>query len=198
MANTDLTTLAAVRTLLQMTGGVTEQDDIIGSLITRMSSTISRHCQREFAPAVSAASRTVELDRCASLQSLAPFDCRAATAVVLDTGMATEQTLATTQWQLALHDPSNQVWQALRLCNVSIPSTGGRTLTVTGDWGYESVPAHVEQACILAVVSTLRQDVQAFGGPLQPNSFGDGVNDDQALPPGVRGLLAPEVRHFYR
>jgi hypothetical protein len=195
MAATDLTTLDAVRRHLQLTGEVTEQDPVIEDIIARLSVHIARkHCQREFAPAEDAGTRVIELDEGFRLQSLAPFDARAVTSVVLDEGYDTERTLSSSEWRLALLDPHNSVWTAVRLTRPLC----GSTLTLTGNWGYSEIPAHVEEACILAVVSSLRSDVQAFGGALQPNSFGDGVNDDQALPPGVRGLLAGEVRAFYR
>jgi hypothetical protein len=56
-------------------------------------------------------------------------------------------------------------------------------LDITGSWGFEEVPEDVKQACILAVTGALRENVQAFGGALQPNSIGEGVNDAIALPP---------------
>jgi hypothetical protein len=194
MSAIDLTTLDAVREHLQLSpDSETEQDQVIASLITRYSVVIARYCQREFAPAQAAATRLIELDGEFRLQSLAPFDARAVTSVVLDDGLTTERTLDTNEWRLALLHQPYGVWQAIRL---SRPPWGS-TLTLTGDWGFAEIPADVEQACILTVVSALRQDVQAFGGPLQPNSFGDGVNASEALPPGVRGALAPYVRQFY-
>jgi hypothetical protein len=61
----------------------------------------------------------------------------------------------------------------------------------------EEVPEDVRQACILAVSSALRENVQAFGGAVQPSSIGEGVNDAIALSPGVRGLLSRYRRTLF-
>ena len=191
MSAIDLTDLAAVRRHLQrLDPSADEQDEVIGDLITAYSRLIIGN-YREFAPAAEAADRTIEIDPLEWLHPLAPYDCRAATAVVLDQGKTTERTLIGEEWTLAKYDPEHGVWKAIELhaCIGYAPLRSGHTLTITGDWGFSEIPEDAELACRLAVVMALRGDVQAFGSALQPNSFGEGLNDDQALPPGVRGLL---------
>lgn len=180
----------------------TEQDEVIASLVTAVSRAIARFCGREFAPRVDGAVRTFEFpvamhgDTGGPLISLAPFDARALTAVVLDTGRDTEDTLTSSEWRLESLDSRHSVYGSIRL-DYRVSYTGTwptRTLTATGNWGFDTVPDDVREACILAVSTHLRQDVQAFGGPLQPNSIADDVNAAVAFPPGVRGLLAPFMR----
>lgn len=195
MAAIDLTTLDKVRKHLQLVDGdETEQDELIEDLITATSRHIAAAKEREFAPAETAGVRVIELDEGYRLQSLAPYDCRALTTVILDDGLPTERTLEATEYRLALRDSANGVWKAIRLCRPAC----GQTLTLTGDWGFEEIPEDAARACVLAVANVVRGDVQAFGSAIQPNSLGDDVNADQALPPGIRGLLKRFDRHFYR
>lgn len=199
MASIDLTDLDAVRRYLQRADpSADEQDPVIQDLITSYSRSIIRE-YREFAPASDGVARTFEINPNERVHTLAPFDCRAATKAVLDLGKGYERVLDSTEWTLALLDPENQVWQAVEL---ALPvATGllehGRTLTITGDWGFSAVPEDVELACRMAVVMSLRGDVQGFGSALQPNSFGEGSNDGNALPPGIRGLLNGFRRTIY-
>ena len=191
MATIDLCTLDDVRKHAQYQDSDTQHDDVIEPLITRMSRAILRR-YREFAPATDDESRTVTFDPEEDTRvALVPWDLRAAAAVVIDQGYDTELELTTGQWRLCHHDRLNGVWRGVELdrrYRTRSPFTE-RTLTVTGSWGFTEIPEDVTESCVLAVISHLRQDVQAFGGALQPNSFGDDVNEAVAFPPGVRGLL---------
>jgi hypothetical protein len=190
VAATDLCGLDDVRKHLQRQTGATEQDDVLEALITRLSRAIARDVGRELAPAADNKTRTLEFDPRHRLVPVAPWDLRAVTAVLVDQGLATEQTLTADQWRLTVHDPDFGLWRALELPYVHPVSTWRtRRLTITGDWGFAEVPDEAAQACISAVTMYVRGEVQAFGGALQPNSLGEGVNDDELLPPGLRGLV---------
>jgi hypothetical protein len=207
MAAQDLVTLEDVRTHLQLQTAETEQDEVISLLITRSSKAITRHCGREFAPPVDSATRRFRvlpdrhLDGLYAV-SLAPYDLRAATAVKLHPETAAPLTLtAGVDYLTEPINPVDGVYTDLQLRPASLTWTstacqnfGFAYLDVTGSWGFEEVPEDVKHACTLATVAALRENVQAFGGALQPNSLGEGVNDPVALPPGVRGLLARYVR----
>ena len=186
MAATDLCTLAQVREHGQYQPTDTAQDTVAGALITRLSALIMRYCAREFAPAVNAQARTFRLRPGRCIQPVIPRDLRAATAVAVD-----GQTLPASQWQPAMLDGPNGVYGAIEFAYVPPSRWSARTLQITGDWGFQSVPEDVVEACVLAVGLYLRAHVSGFGTALQPNSLGDGVNAAAALPPGIRGMLDP-------
>jgi hypothetical protein len=207
VAAADLVSLEEVRAQLQLQTVETELDDVVQPLITAYSVEISRHCGRQFAPAEDGATHRFRLRPGSTLDGLylldlAPFDLRAATLVQLHPETTTPVTL--TQGVDYVTEPVNPrdgVYTSLELYPLRITWTstaainfGHLNVDVTGDWGFEEVPENVKQACILAVTSALRENVQAFGGAIQPNSIGEDVNAAVALTPGVRGLLTNHVR----
>jgi hypothetical protein len=205
-AATDLASLDDVREHLQLQTSETELDDAIEGLITRISVAIANHCGREFTPAAGD-TRTFRLkpDDCLDglyVLDLAPYDLRTATLVQLHPETTGPTTLtAGSDFILDPANPRDGVYTSLNLWPVRVTWTstsainfGFINVAITGDWGFEEIPEDVKQACVLATAASLRENVQAFGGALQPNSIGEGVNDAVALPPGVRGLLNRYVR----
>jgi hypothetical protein len=199
MAAGDLVTLDAARDFLQFSDDAVELDGPLQDTITRASLAITRSTYgREFTPTTSTA-RVFEWDGCSRRVSLAPYDLRTATSVVMDSDSTSPTTLAATSYRLAPVPASFGVYTRLELAyDLSLPAPSvswtRRRVQVTGDWGFAAVPADVQQACLLYVAAVIRRDVQAFGSALQPNSFGEGINEPEAFPPGVRGLLAPYMR----
>jgi len=204
MAAGDLCTLAEVREHMQMPTAETEQDAVIQSLITRLSLAIKGYTSREFATTLTSPPNTRRLTvrprryrDGAYIVPLAPYDLQSATTVKLHPETASPVTLvAGTDYVLEPVDLPEGVYTEIRLSGalgVGSSTTAMRFgyayLDVTGTWGFASVPADVKEACILAVSMHLREDVQGFGSALQPNSFGEGLNQPLALPPGIRGLL---------
>jgi hypothetical protein len=203
----DLVALDDVRAHLQLQVSETEQDPVIEGLITRVSVAIARHCGREFAPAIDSATRRFRLrpnQHHAGLYvlGLAPYDLRTATAVRLHPETPSPATLtADSHYTLDPANPIDGVYTSLQLWPPAVTWTstaainfGYVNIEIDGAWGFDEVPEDVKQACILATAAAMREHVQAFGGALQPNSIGEGVNDAIALPPGVRGLLTRYVR----
>ena len=199
MAAGDLTTLDAARERLQLQVDATELDLVTEATITAASQAIRwSPYGREFAPAVTAEARDFTLASCGHLD-LAPYDLRTVTTVVVNPGDADQATIAAADYRLGPVPAKHGVYTRLELSRTLVlptPSTawGSLRVRITGNWGFESVPPDIEQACLLYVVALIRGEVQAFGSALQPNSFGEGVNDAEAFPPGVRGLLIPYMR----
>lgn len=215
MAQGDLVSLAEVREHLQMPTAETEQDAVIQSLITRVSKAITRQYRREFVPPnpnPPAAPRRLKVpyellsDRLGRARfyrcELGPYDLQSATSVRLHPETASPTTLVAGTdfvFEPVVKDPEG-VFTWVRLSAwVPIFSTtaqrfGFAYLDIDGTWGFPAVPDDVKEACILAVVMHIRGEVQGFGSALQPNSLGSDVNAAEALPPGVRGLLAPYRR----
>lgn len=210
MAAADLVSIDEIREHLQLQTVETEQDDVVASLLTSYSIAIARHCGRQFTPPVDSATHRFRLRPDSHLDGLyvldlAPYDLRTATSVQLHPETAGPVTLtAGSDYTTEPANPRDGVHTSLSLWPVPITWTstaainfGYVNVDVTGSWGFPEVPEDVRQACILAVTGALRENVQAFGGALQPNSIGDGVNDAIALAPGVRGLLARYKRSLF-
>lgn len=207
MAAADLVSLEEVRAQLQLQTVETEQDEVLQALITAYSVEIARHCGRQFAPPEDDATHRFRLRPGSHLDGLyqldlSPYDLRSATLVQLHPETASPVTLTEdVDFLLEPENPRDGVYTMLALYPVRVTWTstaainfGHVNVDVTGAWGYDEVPENVKQACILAVTGSLRENVQAFGGAIQPNSIGEGVNDAVALSPGVRGLLTNHVR----
>lgn len=204
MAAGDLCSLTEVREHLQIDAAETEQDPVITSLITRVSKAITSDYKREFAkPDDNQHTRRFKVRplRWGYAVDLTPYDLRVPTSVKLNPETASPQTLVADSDYVAEPVTGTEgVTRWLRLSPwLSMASTvatrfGSPYVDVAGTWGFGAVPDDVKEAAILAVIMHIRGEVQAFGGSLQPNSIGEGVNDAEALPPGVRGLLKPYER----
>jgi hypothetical protein len=208
MAAQDLTSLANVKAFLQRND--TQQDPLIASLITRASDTIHRQTGREFAPATTSATRAFAYTG-GGILDLYPYDVRSITAMTIDSDGGTPTTLvANTDYQLRPLPARDGVYQYLRLLTQDTgdpgvltpgwPSDGApssrvpseRQISITGAWGFATVPGDIEHACIVTVVTWLRADVQAFSTSF---SIDEGrLQRPEALPSAVQALLAPYRR----
>lgn len=201
MAAVDLCATSDVRSFLQKQTADTAQDAIIGTLITAASTAIIRLVGREFAPAATSSDRIFTY-KGGGILDFAPYDCRSVTSVVLDTdlGASDQTTLGTTDYALRPLPAKDGVYQWLRLPNHAVADSPGRfperQVTVTGTWGFATVPENVKQACVVTVAIWLRRDVAAFSTTF--NSLEDRVERPEALPSAVAGLLSPYRRATVR
>lgn len=185
----DLTTLEEVRAYLQKGDGDQNQDSMLSSLITSASAAIERHTRREFTP-VSSTARTFIFDSGSQL-SLAPYDLRAATSVVVGTeANGPSRTIASTGYSLRPRPARDGLYRW-------IVFTGERgypdcQVTVTGTWGFAEVPADVKHWTIVQVALWLRRDVAAFESTFSLDE--DRLERPMALASAVRGGLAPYRR----
>lgn len=180
----DLTTLAAVRSFLQKGTTETGQDVIIGSLITRASRLIEAETGREFTPTTGQARTFVHREG----RLLQVGDLRSVTSIVLDTQLAasSQTTLASTDYALRPKPARDGIYQWVRL--PGYPGVVDREVTITGDWGFATIPDDVAHACIVTVAIWLRRDVAAFERTFSIEE--DRLERPQALPSAVRSGLA--------
>lgn len=186
----DLTTVAAVRAFLQIPGTDDEQNAIIVALIKRASRVIQVWTSREFAPADNV-TRSFLCGRHGHMIDLAPFDLRAATAVVYDTDPpGRELTLTTSDYRLGPVNSRDGVYQWISLHRGRWPRWRRDTvISITGDWGFPQVPADIEDACIKTVGIWLKRDVAAFS---RTWNLDEGHTErPDALPASVVAILAP-------
>lgn len=197
----DLTTLAAVRAFLQKPATETNQDPVISDLITRASVAILRWTGREFAPVTATAAR-VFVYQGGNFLDLYPYDLRSVSSMILDSDLASTITLTSgTDYQLRPLPARDGVYQYLRLPTYSAWLHDGvsishvkpeRQITITGAWGFASVPADIAHACIVTVATWLRADVQAFSTTI--NIDEGRLQRPEALPAAVVATLAPYRR----
>lgn len=172
MAAQDLCTLADVKALMQKSGAnAATQDALISSLITRASVKIMRDYGREFVPggvnseAYAAATRTFEYawgDQYPgeAFVDLHPYDLAKAQPIALvvqaDTDQPNPVTLSTDEWRLWPQPCPEGVYKAIKVLplNMSIGLIGWRKrqITITGNWGFPSIPFEVTQACAETVI----------------------------------------------
>ena len=191
----DLTTTTAVRAFAGKPSADTAQDAIIASLISRASLLIMRWTEREFVTNPSLSTERefeVELTRDGFME-LAPYDAQAETItlVELDTDISTPRTLSADEWRAWPIPAKDGVVSALRLIPISF---GGfhrfrhRRIRITATWGWPSVPADVEHATIITVLTWLKRDSSAFSTTFK---LDEGVTErPEVLPSAVRALLA--------
>lgn len=168
MAASDLCALADVRSFIQKETADTTQDAEIGTLITAISMLIQEWCCREFTPPSTGLTRRLKVD--SQLVSLAPYDLRAATSVVMHPESTSPVTLAvTTDYMLEpLNGATGGTYLDVRLAaslsrySTTLQNFGYALVDITGDWGFASVPADVKEQCVEAVAIRLRRDVSAF------------------------------------
>jgi hypothetical protein len=198
MASQDLTTLEAVRRHQQRTDTTnTTQDDLVNDMITVASDLIMGFTQREFAPTTTAAARKYRYDGHGVL-NLAPDDLRSVTSIQIDTDTSSPTTLDSTQYKLWPTRTKHGVYSHIHLVGITVPSVTTQTypvyrqVTVTGNWGWSSIPDAVERACILLVMDLLSRTSD------WRNADFDGLGSSgvsAALPLHVKTMLAQYRRH---
>lgn len=163
--------LADVRALMQKKETDTTQDNFIESLIPRASLAIAKEAEREFAPASTAVTRTFEYPwEGGEYVSLAPYDLRSVTKVLVDTDQnAGGFELSTSEYRLWPKPARDGTYTSIRVHPLSAV-TGpilwkNRELQITGNWGFTSIPADVTHATALTVVHWLNVNTAAFRRP---------------------------------
>lgn len=195
----DLTDTASVREHLQITDATdTTQNALIATLITAASTAIHSYCQREFATDAGTGSVARKFRYNGNgVLPLAPWDARSITSVVIDTDGTNPDniTLTADEYRALPLGATHGVYHTLHIRGRGVSSGSStpwptyRQVTVTGTWGFASVPAPVELACILTVAYWLRETSQHVG-----QVFGEETSFDAArasIPAIAKRLLDP-------
>lgn len=192
VADYALTTKTAVRAHLQKQTADTDQDTIIESLIDRASWAIIQRYGK-FRPQETSGVKKFDWDGGHRL-NLWPYYLASAESVVLDSDETSTVTLDVSDKDYVLRpkSPIDGVYKWVRLPNHRVQVGLEREVSITGNWGYGTIPTDVEQACIITVVEWMRRGVQAFGTGFEQE---DASLAPAGLPMGARRLLAPYDRH---
>lgn len=195
-----LCTLADVREALgPLTTTERGRDDLIENLIVEASAAIQDWTQREFAPAVAAATRRFPVR---SLRvDLAPYDLRSVTALTLHPEDGSPTVLAaTTGYLLEPVGAPQGTYTAIRLAgdvagtfNSDVARRYGYAyLDVAGAWGFAAVPQPVRRACIITVAAWADRPTAEYGivgGFDEPRQIEPGTQLSLDLPLAAVRLL---------
>lgn len=191
----DLITLEEARSFLQKAEDEKKQDGVIAETITTASTEIRNHTNREFVSAGDKdLARTFVFEGGKRL-NLFPYDLREASTVRLasDLSEGSQVDLDASQWRLRPIPSRYGVYQWLELpksvcAGIALPEDREDfEVTVTGKWGFASVPEDVKQWCKVTVAVWLRKDVSAFSTTLRLEE--DKLERPDQLPSAaVRGL----------
>jgi len=111
---------------------------------------------------------------------LAPYDLQSTTAIVVDSDTTFPVTLTTNDYTLGPKPSRWGVFEWVELPGFGRRSSGRtREVSITGVWGFPSVPKVAKQACIVAVRAWLTRDggfafsdtSQGNAQPAAPNSY---------------------------
>lgn len=153
----DLTTLAAVRRLLQAPDSEHGQDGLLQDMITEASVMLQRELGRQFS-AEANVTKTIAYFGNGYL-NLAPYDLRSITAVTKDADGTDPVTLEAGGWLLR-GGTGDATYRSVTLTgygNDRLTPFEQQTVTITGDWGFEQVPADVERGVKITVKTWLRE-----------------------------------------
>lgn len=199
MAANDLTTLADVREYTQMSSGQTDQDALVSTYITQVSTAIQRWCGREFAPVTGSGdtptSRKFRYIGGGYLY-FAPYDLQDVDTVQIDTDTDSPTTLTENDdFYLLPINQNDGVYTHMELRNLSPSSrssavdyTPTRQITVSGIWGFSAVPDDVVLAANIMVAWLIRNHSAIPGNDLagEGDRFGP-----VSMPTSVKRLLEP-------
>lgn len=196
MSAGDLTTLASVREFLRINSTQTDMDAALSTFVTQASKTIHHYTGREFAPLSTASQVRIFEYYGGGHLYFTPYDLQSATLVQIDTDGSTPATLtADSDYFLKPRNAQLGVYDSMELrgCepakrNSNTPYRPWRQITITGTWGFPSVPEDVKAAANMLIAFWYRNGSAVPGRDLagQGDRFGP-VN----LPTAVIQLLAP-------
>lgn len=177
LSATALTTLDQAKLWLAEGDLDPTQNDRLTWLINAASNTIMEYAQREFVSTLGSGTRAFALKR-DGLVTFGKWDLQSASLVQIDTETGgSPSTITTDQYQLWPVDAPHGVYRGLKFYSFTVGPvlrqlySLGRQVSVTGTWGFASVPADVEQACLITVAKWFRRDQVSWSSELpQPTS----------------------------
>ncbi len=166
MAAGDLITLAELKARLETTED--EADAVLNAVITGASAAIAQHTSRLYVP--EAGATKVRAASAWPSGGLWIGDIRTVTSVaVQDADGVTTATLTGSDFVLEPRSRVTGPAYAIRpKSTVSAALGTDYALSITGDWGWAAVPAHVVEACVTTCRAWLRQDGARWAGIPDP------------------------------
>lgn len=178
-----------VKTQAQITTG--NADARITELIEAASVVIAEYSAREFEPpATNPQARAFPYDG-SGLLRLTPYDIQVVSAIQVDTDTASPWTVPASEYRVGPLPATDGVYRTVEFVNLCASTRWPtRQVTVTGTWGFPTVPRAVEQACVICVRAWLTreggfgfQDDTAGGEPAP------GPSNAYSIPAAAKRLL---------
>jgi hypothetical protein len=191
------TTVAAVRDYLGKESQDGTQDEVIADLIVRYSRAVDNFCQVSFAFEGNA-TKTFAFK--GGTVSFSRYGLSAATDVVLSPENSSSTLTANVDYILMPLNKENGCYTSMEVSAFSVPSYvtydrfGKMFVSVTGDWGMETIPYDLEYAVIRAVAQAIRRDVSLSTQAVPDDGAG---NLPVFLPADVRAALQSYRRYGY-
>lgn len=184
--------VAEVRSFLQKPTGDREQDTAIANAIAAASELIHMHTGREFvAVGTNPATRLFEISDYVITRAIPVGDLSSTPTAVSTVDAYGDAVAALTIADDVLALPLvRKPWQpieALRIRPSAAVLSPSYLLSVTGTWGFPSLPELVKQACIVTVGIWMRRDIQAFSATF--NLDENRVERPRALPSAAKDML---------
>lgn len=182
MADYDLTTVSAVKEMIQTPDGYANLDALLPDLISEASIAIMNWTKREFAPVAAATTRRFAVTdyRC----DLTPYDLQPTPVPTVVLHPETDQpyVLDTSQYVLKPVNPQRGVHQAIQfsgflvIISQTLMAFGHALLDVTGTWGFPEIPDDVVRAANVTVASWVTRTAPGVSGTYGiPMSSGQGA-----------------------
>jgi len=168
VASYDLTTVDAVKEMIQLPSDNVDLDAILPGMISQASKAIMHYCKREFAPVTASATRRFRVD--GYRVDLSPYDLQSATAVTLHPETSTPVVLTSSQYMLKPINPERGVYTSIQFSGflVIISQTliqfDFALLDITGTWGFASIPDDVVRAANITIASWITRSAPGASG----------------------------------
>ena len=203
-----LTTVAKARTYI---GDPNADTTLVEILINSASRTIRQYTSRQFLPAEAASAKKFRYDGSGLLDM--PFtELRSVSSIVVYTDLPTADQVTLTpasgtteaDWRLEPREgttettylwlilPTSLPWKQDSTSGYPPPWTKGIQVTITGDWGANTVPGDVEEACLMAAAHRYRNPEGVTSrtlGALSISDIPDAPNFSSSLPRAARYIL---------
>ena len=192
----DLCTVAQVRAARQTVASDTSQDVLVQDYITDASVLLMAEFEQEWAPTTASAARVFEYPWRGEILDLAPYALRTVTSVVVDSDQGAGITISTDEWRLEPKPPKDAVYTAIRLRPFSAALGKNvwrdREVTITGAWGYATIPLEAKRAGVLTVIHWLNINTATV-------AFDDDTMDSYQPPKrGIPNEAREMLRRFKR
>lgn len=202
LATDALVTLAQAKQEIGQLDNDPTTNDALTGLVNASTAAVMEYAQREFKTITTGSTvRTFSIlpGTTGGYVDFGRFDAQSVTVVQVDTQLAAPTTLAATDYQLVPPEKWRGVYTGLIVTGSSFPLAASgmnmiHTAAVTGTWGWPSVPADVQRACLVTIAMWYRHEQAALSSSFQSEQDTTFTPRVVSLPFGARALLAPYRR----
>ncbi len=193
---TALTTLGNVKRWLGIDDEDPTRDAELQFKINAASSLITDYCLREFVSPLGTGPRNFNFGPNVGYLDFGRYNLQSITDIQIDTDTVSPTDIPATQYTLMPTEQFYGTYTGIKFYTYAIGNpirrgAGlGRQITVTGTWGFPTVPSEVEEATIYTVGVWQRRDGEGYNQMVDPE-LGGALQRSVALPSQAQAMLAP-------